>query len=660
MNCPVHHFLRNGYSKNRDVNTDVYDKQSPKTELNTKCNKNNNRFRTADRYPNKKSDGSFKRSGLNRNNIDKRNFGINSDYSQHANAGFYKPSNKIKIGDEAAKGAKVLEGIKNKTPVLIPSSTAQIAIKATQAISKLKNNKTISALISCALIFILSITLLFTYALPSAQYEAAETYTDEYYQEKYLAAVYGGEGDVNWNRFVEGIKINVEKVTDKIGIGMQNLKAFSTFIGFSNKDNNQNDIETYSDDGFEVRVAQSEDAQKSTLQGKIEAVQKKFDVRIEDIQEAIQKNKDEIAAAVDAHYNNGEYDDFSVTINISGSHLSQEGAAAIMSLYMIQEAGSLEEVRLSSLMKWMGYYDKTDSDKLIFKVLGQKCKVKTWQGTFLPQYLNEQEEQDENQEKHSHKKIVKANYENYRTGATDLMIVADCPEMDEIQVNTFVKTNDKGEEVKIGKAVVNIDVRPRDFDEIADLTGLWIGDLTKRQDYMPSNLSTINMIASGGNAGIISGDYEWLDGGDLPKWVPQGNLYTDNAGMAGQCTWYACDRIKQLYGIDLAQGGPMGDGGKWSYNARKRGYKVDHIAEAGKAVCFVPGQTFPHPGDSWSVDTGLESAAGHIAIVEKVESDGGIWVSEFWGSKVDYKPHISYFTPQTAAQCDFIDFTKKG
>lgn len=526
--------------------------------------------------------------------------------------------------------------------------------------------KTVAAFSFGILIFIVSLTSLFLYALPTSLFEFAETYTKDYYAEKYEAAVFRSEGEIHWAKFVEGIKIGSEITGDFIEALGQSLKDFlASYIPFfsaSNSDNQSKEIENYSIDGRELKVTQLESAEKSTLEDKIEAVQKKIRVRAEDIEDAVRKISDgsnsQIAQAVEAYYNtDGYYDDFQVNTTVSTYGLSKEGAIAIMGLYMVQEAGSLDNVRLSSLLKWLGYFDGTQSERLDFNVLGIPCKVKTWCGTFLPQYLNEQKHQEET--KYNAEKTA---FNEYQTAAADLILEVSIPEIENIPVYELKQQQEDGSIKKIGTATVNIKIQPRELEQIADLMGLWIGDLTKRQEYMPSNLS-VNMIDSVGANNYGTGSYEWLEGGELIAYTPQHNLHSDFIGIQGQCTWLAADRLYQLYketngeyGADLT-GLHMGNGGEWAANAQAYGYKVDNVAEIGKAACFVPGVTQNHPGDAWQP---FDAYAGHIAIVEKVNPDGSIIVSEFWGHYVDYQVHFSYFTKETAATIQYIDFTVKS
>ncbi|MFD0705468.1 CHAP domain-containing protein [Alloscardovia venturai] len=88
---------------------------------------------------------------------------------------------------------------------------------------------------------------------------------------------------------------------------------------------------------------------------------------------------------------------------------------------------------------------------------------------------------------------------------------------------------------------------------------------------------------------------------------------TGNAYPFSQCTWWAYTRRHQL---GLPVGSYFGNGGQWANSARKLGYTVDHTPEVGAIMVFAPGQA------------GSDPTYGHVAIVEKINSDGSIVTSE--------------------------------
>ena len=99
---------------------------------------------------------------------------------------------------------------------------------------------------------------------------------------------------------------------------------------------------------------------------------------------------------------------------------------------------------------------------------------------------------------------------------------------------------------------------------------------------------------SSGGQGTSNGDY--------------GNAY-----VAGQCTWWAYDRRKQM-GIGTPS--YLGNGGQWWSSAPAYGLRVDHNPEVGAALSFLPGQD------------GADGFYGHVAVVEAVYGNGTFMISE--------------------------------
>lgn len=80
----------------------------------------------------------------------------------------------------------------------------------------------------------------------------------------------------------------------------------------------------------------------------------------------------------------------------------------------------------------------------------------------------------------------------------------------------------------------------------------------------------------------------------------------------GNCTWYAFERRAQL-GRPI--GSFWGNAATWAYNARAAGFRVDNVPEVGAIA-------------QWNAYQGGSYYAGHVGIVESVNSDGSITISE--------------------------------
>lgn len=116
---------------------------------------------------------------------------------------------------------------------------------------------------------------------------------------------------------------------------------------------------------------------------------------------------------------------------------------------------------------------------------------------------------------------------------------------------------------------------------------------------------------------------------------------TGNAYPYGQCTWWAYTRRAQL---GLPTGSYFGNAQSWGASASALGYWVDNTArETGDAVVFGPGQE------------GASSVYGHVAVVEKVNPDGSIEISESNAKGLGVISNRT-FTAEQAAQLTYIHF----
>ena len=80
----------------------------------------------------------------------------------------------------------------------------------------------------------------------------------------------------------------------------------------------------------------------------------------------------------------------------------------------------------------------------------------------------------------------------------------------------------------------------------------------------------------------------------------------------GNCTWYAYERRVQL---GRPVGSFWGNAATWAAYARAAGYRVDNTPEVGAVA-------------QWNAYQGGAGYAGHVAIVESVNGDGSITISE--------------------------------
>lgn len=96
-----------------------------------------------------------------------------------------------------------------------------------------------------------------------------------------------------------------------------------------------------------------------------------------------------------------------------------------------------------------------------------------------------------------------------------------------------------------------------------------------------------------------------------------GNTVGGSAYPARQCTLWAYLRRSQL---GLPVGSYMGNGAEWANTARRLGYLVNRIPHVGAVMVFARGQRVGNWNADWQY--------GHVAVVERVNADGSVLISE--------------------------------
>lgn len=139
--------------------------------------------------------------------------------------------------------------------------------------------------------------------------------------------------------------------------------------------------------------------------------------------------------------------------------------------------------------------------------------------------------------------------------------------------------------------------------------GVWsLGDANADLDITQMSRS----LASNPNVAKLMDE----DNGKLPSGFNPNHATGDNGNAyeEGQCTWWAYVRRQQL---GLPVGSQFGNANMWASSARSLGYWVDNTPRhVGDVVVFASGQE------------GASSTYGHVAIVEKINDDGSITISE--------------------------------
>lgn len=96
-----------------------------------------------------------------------------------------------------------------------------------------------------------------------------------------------------------------------------------------------------------------------------------------------------------------------------------------------------------------------------------------------------------------------------------------------------------------------------------------------------------------------------------------GNTVGGSAYPARQCTLWAYLRRSQL---GLPVGSYMGNGAEWANTGRRLGYLVNRTPHVGAVMVFARGQRVGNWNADWQY--------GHVAVVERVNADGSVLISE--------------------------------
>ena len=119
---------------------------------------------------------------------------------------------------------------------------------------------------------------------------------------------------------------------------------------------------------------------------------------------------------------------------------------------------------------------------------------------------------------------------------------------------------------------------------------------------------------------------------------------SNNTYAAGNCTMWAYLR-RQALSLPIAT--QMGNGQDWANSARRLGYLVNRTPHQGAVMVLYAGQRY---GSSYA-----DPSYGHVAIVERVNSDGSLEVSEGgWYSGLF--PHMGRIASSDVSMYEYIHY----
>lgn len=407
-------------------------------------------------------------------------------------------SNAVKMGANAAKTAKTVGKV---------AAQAASGNVAGAAVTLLKDPQTLKKILIIALLpifFIVCLGVFFLYALPTAIFEAVSSYFQSV-GEEWEEGVYSAEGGIILAGIFETIKAGGRIIGDAVGGALDFVKGLwdgltSWFTSDSSSDDGSgarvdDGTETITEDGTEIYVTHEEAAEKETLLSKIESCQKKIEVRADQIKQAIMDQHSAIDQVFRSRFA-GTYDVWDgTTINVVYNDVSQAEAIRLLSAFTVIHGASLEDMNLSDFLKWLGYYREFSGSNTEFNLggdsIGVTAKVKTWCGTFMPQYLQEQMEQDieakereiaenggDESQMEAARKSIKTSYEQYQGPAADLLLVVDCPNFEDVQPIYRTEIAEDGSIIIHCSVSFSVAIKTRSVDTLStEIIGFWDKDL---------------------------------------------------------------------------------------------------------------------------------------------------------------------------------------
>ena len=355
----------------------------------------------------------------------------------------------INMGRNAARTAKTV------TKAAAEAASGNVA---GAAVTVLKDPETMKKILLIALIpfiFIALVMFVFLYALPTAIFETIVSFVDgvaDTWDEVEASNDYGGG-------FLSTLFGCTIKVTENLFEGLgTTLKNAATGIWnsiksvFADEEGNQTEIIT--DNASELTIASQEASEKLSIVKKAVAVNKKYQIRAEQIKAVLNgkatsiynssglsidgfmqakenptdfycwhttqlivevvpmgtrddavvntleeklKQMQNVSTMDDlddakADFNDAVNDEFPSTLPNGKSNNSY--SLSLMSLLTVQQGGSLQSMKMADFMRYLGYYKNSDPKNTVLNV-GYAANpfttsVQSWRGTFKPQYLMEE------------------------------------------------------------------------------------------------------------------------------------------------------------------------------------------------------------------------------------------------------------------------------
>lgn len=397
----------------------------------------------------------------------------------------------VKMGVDAARTSKTLG------KAAAHAAAGDVAGAAAEVVKDPETLKKILLILLIPVISFVLITTMFLYALPISIYEGVSTYFADI-EEQWESDVYGSDKST----FVAGVEATLKAGVRLSGEGLSRIgDAVSGWFRsiwnglqswFTKDDAVDDESDILTEDGYELYVTMNEANEKTTLDEKVSAAQKKLDKRADQIETAIHNAELSINTKLAQMYaGSGVWD--GATVCVVKSPTTKSDAIKLLSAYTVMKAGSLDNQKLSDFMKWLGYYKTFAGNGVSFNIggaSGVNGYAKTWCGTFMPQYLEEQMKQDITAKSlelaqagtlssnEDYARDIREEYENHMAPAADLLFVVTSPDFsDSSAINLTSYVDDDG--ITHYSAYFSVSISMRSIDELAtDIMGFWSGDLS--------------------------------------------------------------------------------------------------------------------------------------------------------------------------------------
>lgn len=353
----------------------------------------------------------------------------------------------INMGKGAAHTAKTV------SKAAAQAASGNVAGAAVSILKDPETMKNLLIIILLPIIFLATVMVVFLYALPTAIFESVVSFfahVKEAWDTAELSNEYGG----GFLSTLIGATIQLSNdLPDLIGGKIQGIwnSLKNVFADDEGNDSEKNQTEAISDNGAELTITAQEASEKLAIVKKAVAINKKYDIRAQQIKVALDGDGTSIKNSSGESLNSYLKDRFcgdrtwnGLTIN---TYISQMGttsdyvtnkleslleemqnpgsvselneatekfndtlqllfpameatgtsninAISALSLLMVQQGGSLMNMKMSDFLRYLGWYKNNNPDNISFDV-GYcadpfMASVKSWKGTFKPQYLVEE------------------------------------------------------------------------------------------------------------------------------------------------------------------------------------------------------------------------------------------------------------------------------